>query len=83
MCQCFLLFKVSHIFSHIHQTYIVEVVIVSDDIEEQLVEGTRWVTKQQFMESAVSTAMKKVCRDLLICIYSGLYLNRERDIAQR
>ncbi|XP_041359050.1 adenine DNA glycosylase-like [Gigantopelta aegis] len=54
--------QVSHIFSHIHQTYTVEAVtIAGDDIDEQLiVDGTRWVTKQQFMEAAVSTAMKKV-----------------------
>ncbi|KAL3868490.1 hypothetical protein ACJMK2_041291 [Sinanodonta woodiana] len=58
--------EVVHIFSHIHQTYVVHAVIINDsDVEQEVVEDTtspttRWVTKEIFMEAAVSTAMKKV-----------------------
>ena len=53
-------------FSHIHQTYVVETFqgIVDDgcqgDEDDGVASPRRWVTKQQFLESAVSTAMKKV-----------------------
>ena len=56
--------EVVHIFSHIHQTYIVETFQVDDNnnmkCPEDCKKPWRWVTKQQFLDSAVSTAMKKV-----------------------
>ncbi|XP_052777935.1 adenine DNA glycosylase-like [Mya arenaria] len=57
--------EVVHIFSHIHQTYDVEGVIAGDsDIQEDTENRDqaryRWVTRQQFSEAAVSTAMRKV-----------------------
>lgn len=58
-----LLFQVEHIFSHIHQTYIVQAVIVPEeevDDSQVHVENSRWVTKEEFSSAAVSTAMKKV-----------------------
>lgn len=50
-----------HIFSHIHQTYCVQTVTV-DESNVKLVDQSKckWVTRQQFLEGAVSTAMKKV-----------------------
>ena len=62
-----------HIFSHIHQTYVVEGVIAkTDDIismDSSAQANSRWLTKQEFLEAAVSTAMKKVK-------YGGWYEHR-------
>lgn len=58
-----LCFQVEHIFSHIHQTYIVQAVIVpEEEVDDSQVhaEYSRWVTKEEFSSAAVSTAMKKV-----------------------
>lgn len=58
-------FQVVHIFSHIHQTYRVEYITVDQsntELEDQ--SKVKWVTKQQFYESAISTAMKKVSAKL-------------------
>ncbi|XP_053325335.1 adenine DNA glycosylase isoform X1 [Spea bombifrons] len=59
--------EVVHIFSHIHQTYVVYFLSLCHrkadiSVKEEEGEGpaTRWVTKKQFQASAVSTAMKKV-----------------------
>ena len=53
-----------HIFSHIHQTYAVEGLIAKTDdidtVDSSAQSNGRWVTKQEFLEAAVSTAMKKV-----------------------
>ncbi|XP_053394319.1 adenine DNA glycosylase-like isoform X2 [Mercenaria mercenaria] len=53
--------EVVHIFSHIHQTYLIKSVTVDQSsIKQQDQPKCKWVTRQQFMEAAVSTAMKKV-----------------------
>ncbi|KAL4235873.1 hypothetical protein ACF0H5_004262 [Mactra antiquata] len=53
--------EVVHIFSHIHQTYVVEFITVNQsDVYFENQSKYKWVTKQQFYEAAVSTAMKKV-----------------------
>nr|XP_022313294.1 adenine DNA glycosylase-like isoform X1 [Crassostrea virginica] len=55
--------SVEHIFSHIHQTYVVQAVEVSEEeVDDSQVhtESCRWVTKEEFSSAAVSTAMKKV-----------------------
>ncbi|XP_072026274.1 adenine DNA glycosylase-like [Amphiura filiformis] len=57
--------EVVHIFSHIHQTYLVETFQIGDDNNNSECPAEserqwRWVTKEQFLDSAVSTAMKKV-----------------------
>ncbi|XP_046367317.2 adenine DNA glycosylase-like [Haliotis rufescens] len=54
--------EVVHIFSHIHQTYSVEAVTVLEEKVEEETESEerRWVTKEEFLEAAVSTAMKKI-----------------------
>ncbi|XP_075688710.1 adenine DNA glycosylase isoform X2 [Rhinoderma darwinii] len=60
--------EVIHIFSHIHQTYQVYFLPASRphsapvEVEEAERPGFRWVTRRQFMESAVSTAMKKILK---------------------
>lgn len=53
--------EVVHIFSHIHHTYDIQSLTV-DEENITITEDCRckWVTRQQFLESAVSTAMKKV-----------------------
>ncbi|XP_050817121.1 adenine DNA glycosylase isoform X4 [Gopherus flavomarginatus] len=60
--------EVSHVFSHIHQTYVVYSLLLGGDPEttsgwrDEMLErpAFRWVTQAEFQKSAVSTAMKKV-----------------------
>ncbi|XP_061191896.1 adenine DNA glycosylase-like [Saccostrea echinata] len=59
--------EVEHIFSHIHQTYIVQSLVVSEseiDSSNIHTENGRWVTREEFSSAAVSTAMKKVLKAL-------------------
>ncbi|NXD14166.1 MUTYH glycosylase, partial [Nothocercus nigrocapillus] len=53
--------EVIHIFSHIHQTYVVYSLPVDEDVTlDPALSPWRWVTEEEFHASAVSTAMKKV-----------------------
>ncbi|XP_044882995.1 adenine DNA glycosylase isoform X4 [Mauremys mutica] len=60
--------EVSHVFSHIHQTYVVYSLLLGGEPgtasggRAELLErpAFRWVTRAEFQKSAVSTAMKKV-----------------------
>ncbi|CAC5419730.1 mutY [Mytilus coruscus] len=58
--------EVVHLFSHIHQTYIIDSITVKDNDSDTVVTDhpstrpLRWVTEEELQESAVSTAMKKV-----------------------
>ncbi|XP_071172388.1 adenine DNA glycosylase-like isoform X2 [Mytilus edulis] len=58
--------EVVHLFSHIHQTYIIDSITVEEDDRDTVVtdlpstKPLRWVTEEELQESAVSTAMKKV-----------------------
>ncbi|KAM4642844.1 adenine DNA glycosylase [Discoglossus pictus] len=58
--------EVVHIFSHIHQTYLVYFLTRSHSfsIKEEEIEHSvsRWVTKQKFLDSAIPTAMKKILK---------------------
>ncbi|XP_035188862.1 adenine DNA glycosylase isoform X2 [Oxyura jamaicensis] len=55
--------EVVHIFSHIHQTYVVYSLSLDGDVTLDLAScPSRWVTEEEFRASAVSTAMKKVLR---------------------
>ncbi|XP_069088934.1 adenine DNA glycosylase [Pleurodeles waltl] len=60
--------EVVHIFSHIHQTYLVYSLSVEEDEniplkqEETELQPSQWVTRDEFHASAVSTAMKKVLK---------------------
>ncbi|KAG8437025.1 hypothetical protein GDO86_007926 [Hymenochirus boettgeri] len=60
--------EVVHIFSHIHQTYIVYILHLnrsrsfSVKEEDKDIPSVRWVTKEQFMTSAIPTAMKKIMK---------------------
>ena len=55
--------QVVHIFTHIHQTYIVYNVCLekNGDGKEAMSDTTRWITRLALQEAAVSTAVKKVC----------------------
>lgn len=53
--------QVVHIFSHIHQTYIVFSVRVSDWSDRKQEQKTCWLSKSALHEAAVSTGVKKVC----------------------
>ncbi|NXF50812.1 MUTYH glycosylase, partial [Oceanites oceanicus] len=53
--------EVVHIFSHIHQTYLVYSLPLDGDVTlDPALSPSRWVTEEEFHASAVSTAMKKV-----------------------
>ncbi|NXN39214.1 MUTYH glycosylase, partial [Rhinoptilus africanus] len=53
--------EVVHIFSHIHQTYVVYSLPLDADVTlDPALSPSRWVTEEEFHASAVSTAMKKV-----------------------
>ncbi|NXT24784.1 MUTYH glycosylase, partial [Syrrhaptes paradoxus] len=53
--------EVVHIFSHIHQTYVVYSLPLDGDVTlDPALSPSRWVTEEEFHASAVSTAMKKV-----------------------
>lgn len=53
--------QVIHIFSHIHQTYVVYSLPLDGDVTlDPALSPSRWVTEEEFHASAVSTAMKKV-----------------------
>ncbi|NWI97002.1 MUTYH glycosylase, partial [Pitta sordida] len=53
--------EVTHIFSHIHQTYVVYSLPMDGDVTLAPASSpSRWVTEEEFHASAVSTAMKKV-----------------------
>lgn len=55
--------EVIHIFSHIHQTYVVYSLHLDGDVTlEPALSPSRWVTEDEFHASAVSTAMKKVLK---------------------
>uniref|UniRef100_A0A8B9F2Z4 Adenine DNA glycosylase n=1 Tax=Amazona collaria TaxID=241587 RepID=A0A8B9F2Z4_9PSIT len=55
--------EVVHIFSHIHQTYVVYSLSLDGDVTlDAASPPSRWVTEEEFHVSAVSTAMKKVLK---------------------
>ncbi|PKU35424.1 hypothetical protein llap_14271 [Limosa lapponica baueri] len=55
--------EVVHIFSHIHQTYVVYSLHLDGDVTlDPALSLSRWVTEEEFHTSAVSTAMKKVLK---------------------
>ncbi|XP_075364775.1 adenine DNA glycosylase isoform X2 [Mycteria americana] len=55
--------EVVHIFSHIHQTYVVYSLPLDGDMTlDPALSPSRWVTEEEFHASAVSTAMKKVLK---------------------
>ncbi|XP_033919952.1 adenine DNA glycosylase isoform X2 [Melopsittacus undulatus] len=55
--------EVVHIFSHIHQTYVVYSLSLDGDVTlDPASSPSRWVTEEEFHASAVSTAMKKILK---------------------
>ncbi|KAL2301828.1 hypothetical protein Nmel_011227 [Mimus melanotis] len=55
--------EVIHIFSHIHQTYMVYSLHLDGDVTlDPALSLSRWVTEEEFHASAVSAAMKKVLK---------------------
>lgn len=53
--------QVVHIFSHIHQTYVVNSLRLTDaDARARCSENVQWLTRSALQEAAVSTAVKKV-----------------------
>lgn len=53
--------QVVHIFSHIHQTYVVYSVCLKEAGAHTQTENTQWLTRSALLEAAVSTGLKKVC----------------------
>nr|WAH70730.1 ELOVL fatty acid elongase 8b [Eleutheronema tetradactylum] len=54
--------EVVHIFSHIHQTYVVHSVRLKDGDTRTQTENTQWLTKAALQEAAVSTGVKKIVK---------------------
>ncbi|KAJ8306398.1 hypothetical protein KUTeg_016943 [Tegillarca granosa] len=54
--------EVVHIFSHIHQTYIVKAATVNEGevSDENCKMSTKWLTQDEMKDAAISTAMRKV-----------------------
>lgn len=52
--------QVVHIFSHIHQTYVVHSVCLKDADTHTQTENAQWLTRSALQEAAVSTGVKKV-----------------------
>lgn len=50
--------QVVHIFSHIHQTYVVHTLCLKDAVSQS--ENMQWLTPSALQEAAVSTGVKKV-----------------------
>jgi len=77
--------EVVHIFSHIHQTYVVSSVEISEDTADDLMSDSqpwKWLTRQEFMESAISTAMKKVLKFLDSCDHPSQFKGTKRKLEQ-
>ncbi|XP_065812400.1 adenine DNA glycosylase [Labrus bergylta] len=54
--------EVVHIFSHIHQTYVVHSLSLKDRDTQTPTESTQWLTKSALQEAAVSTGVKKIVK---------------------
>ncbi|KAJ0032367.1 hypothetical protein NQD34_002448, partial [Periophthalmus magnuspinnatus] len=54
--------EVVHIFSHIHQTYVVHSVRLNDLSYEDLRENAQWLSRSALLEAAVSTGVKKILK---------------------
>lgn len=73
--------QVIHIFSHIHQTYVVYSLHLDGDVTlDPALSPSRWVTEDEFHASAVSTAMKKVWGALGPFLPSLSYLGKTPGI---
>ncbi|XP_053286176.1 adenine DNA glycosylase isoform X2 [Pleuronectes platessa] len=53
---------VVHIFSHIHQTYVVHIVRLKDSGTQTHTENTQWLSGAALQEAAVSTGVKKIVK---------------------
>ncbi|XP_072853647.2 adenine DNA glycosylase isoform X2 [Pogona vitticeps] len=79
--------EVLHIFSHIRQTYVIYFLNLEKGEgswnREMELPPSRWVTKTEFMNSAISTAMKKVFKayeEWSSKISSAKVVKRKRDL---
>ncbi|KAM6921607.1 adenine DNA glycosylase [Xenentodon cancila] len=54
--------EVVHIFSHIHQTYVVYSVHLKSNDTQAQTEKTQWLTRAALQEAAVSTGLKKIVK---------------------
>ncbi|KAK2835649.1 hypothetical protein Q5P01_016133 [Channa striata] len=54
--------EVVHIFSHIHQTYVVYSVCLKDRDAQTQPENTQWLTRSALQKAAVSTGLKKILK---------------------
>ncbi|XP_029005042.1 adenine DNA glycosylase isoform X2 [Betta splendens] len=52
--------EVVHIFSHIHQTYVVHSVRLEDGDSQTQTENAQWLNRSALQEAAVSTGVKKI-----------------------
>lgn len=64
--------QVVHIFSHIHQTYVVHSLRLMDADTHARSENVQWLTRSALQEAAVSTAVKKVFISVTRCVFVHL-----------
>nr|XP_057929766.1 adenine DNA glycosylase isoform X2 [Doryrhamphus excisus] len=60
---------VVHVFSHIHQTYVVYTLCLRDAVMPTQTENTQWLSRSALHEAAVSTGVKKIVK---LCDSVGL-----------
>ncbi|XP_018429224.1 PREDICTED: adenine DNA glycosylase-like, partial [Nanorana parkeri] len=80
-----------HILSHIHQTYLVYFLSVDSagslSVEDEERPASRWVTRKQFLDSAVPSAMRKIlqlCQSKdLVSGASESTKKRKREVSDR
>lgn len=61
--------QVVHIFSHIHQIYMVHSLRLTDADTCAGSENVQWLTRSALQEAAVSTAVKKVIISVTRCVF--------------
>ncbi|KAM9384440.1 adenine DNA glycosylase [Pholidichthys leucotaenia] len=66
--------EVVHIFSHIHQTYVVYSVCLKEGDTRMQTENTQWLTRSALQEAAVSTGLKKIMK-----LYDSVDIHKERN----
>lgn len=65
--------QVVHIFSHIHQTYVVYSLRLTDADTRARSENVQWLTRSALQEAAVSTAVKKVFISVTHCVFVHIW----------
>lgn len=77
--------QVVHIFSHIHQTYVVHSLRLKDADTHARSENVQWLTRSALQEAAVSTAVKKVFISFTLRVFVHVFssaVNRRLSLTE-